>query len=85
MWLLPYFLKGVAKSSYQVCLNSTEDARINRNTKDHKNTPYPNVVYYLLSTYGTTDVINETDDSVFAYSRAASVSMNTLITWPDVR
>ena len=64
MWLLPYFLRGAAKSSYQARLSSLEDPRRSCRTKDQNISPYPEAIHYLLSTYTTTDTINEAENSV---------------------
>ena len=64
VWLLPYFLRSNAKSSYQAQLSNPEDTRRQRRTKDQKITSYSEAVHYLLSTCATSDVINEADNAV---------------------
>ena len=67
VWLLPYFPRSNAKSSYQLHLRSLEDTRRHQRTEGQKITLYSEAAHYLLSTYATSDVINDTGNAVRRY------------------
>ena len=62
--MLPYFLSRGTKRSYQAQLDSPEDERRHRHMKGLKIITYLGAVYYLLSTYATTNVVNKTKNAV---------------------
>ena len=64
VWLLPYFLYRNAINYYQKRSSSLESTRRHRRAKRQKITWSPESVHYFLSTYETSDVINDSRNTV---------------------
>ena len=64
VWIISHFLRETTRHEYQAWISSPEDARKYLRRKGDMITTYHKDVHYLLSTYATSEVINEADYSV---------------------